>query len=98
MSPGNEPESIDPVAARLQRELELAAAEASLHGDELQAVRFLTAAQCLAVGDATMHNRLGVSLYSLGDRDFAQACFERALRLDPHNEDAKGNLDALANA
>lgn len=88
----------DPVAARLQRELELAAADASMHGDERQSARFLAAAQCLAADDATLHNQLGVSLYSLGDREFARACFERALRLDPRNEDAKSNLEALTTA
>ena len=88
----------DPVEARLQRELELAAADASMHGDELQAARFLAAAQCLATDDVALHNRLGVSLYGMGDRDFARACFERALRLDPNDADAKDNLLAIGNA
>ncbi len=87
-----------PVTARLQHELELAAADAAMQGDEPQAARMLAAAQCLAADDVALHNRLGVSHYSLGDHDFARACFERALRLDPHNADAKDNLLAIRGA
>ena len=89
---------LDAASQRLVHELELAAADASMHGDEAAASRFLSAALCLNGDDAELHNRIGVSLYGLGDAEFARACFQRALRLDPTNADATDNLIQIGNA
>ena len=81
--------------------VELHAMCADLHsslGDARNAAASLALALQSGPASPDLHNRLGVSLYGLGDRDGARAHFSNALRLDPHNEDAKGNLDALANA
>jgi len=89
---------LDAASQRLVHELELAAANASMHGDEAAASRFLSAALCLNGDDAELHNRIGVWLYGLGDAEFARACFQRALRLDPTNADATDNLIQIGNA
>jgi len=63
----------------------------------LQLERFAEAAECYRQANATGPPRtmnwmnLGVCLESLGDRQRALPCYERALELDPHNPIAREN-------
>lgn len=51
----------------------------------------------LATGPRTAeaYNRLGVVLFQAGDNVGARDCFERALAIDPDNQDARDNLNSL---
>ena len=79
----------------LQKALEAKASESTAQGDWKRAAGAYTELVELAPGDASLRNDFGEALMHLNQTAQAREQFERALALDPANEAARRNRDAL---
>jgi|GEM_PF-5713684 Tfp pilus assembly protein PilF len=66
------------------------------HGRNAESREILEQALSLDLDDVDLFLRLGVCCFRMNELNAAQACFKRALQLDPNNELAAANLNAVA--